>query len=260
VEAELWPDGPVCPHCGVTDQATLMHGKSHHPGLYQCNACREPFTVTVGTLYERSKMPLNKWLAATHLMMASKKSMSALEIGRLLSLSKRTAWFLCHRTRESLCETKPITPLGGQNKVVEADETYFGGKEANKHKSKRQSGMQGGKGKEAVVALVERERRVRSHHVPAVTAKTLGPVPYAQIDGKSYLMTDESAVLSADWRDLLRPRHRQPFDRRRRARRLLAREHGQGIFLDLQAWRLRHVPLRQPAALEALPCRVRLPL
>ena len=73
LEKELWPDGPICPHCGVIDHATLLHGKSHRPGLYQCNGCREPFTVTVGTLYERSKIPLHKWLAATHLMMASEE-------------------------------------------------------------------------------------------------------------------------------------------------------------------------------------------
>jgi hypothetical protein len=77
LERELWPDGPICPHCGVIGQATLMHGESHRPGLYQCNACREPFTVTVGTLHERSKIPLHKWLAATHLMLASKKGMSS---------------------------------------------------------------------------------------------------------------------------------------------------------------------------------------
>ncbi len=102
LEAELWPHGPVCPHCGVVNAATQLHGKAHRPGVYQCNACREQFTVTVGTLYERSKVPLNKWLAATHLMMASKKGMSALEVGRLLKLSRKTAWFLCHRIRESL--------------------------------------------------------------------------------------------------------------------------------------------------------------
>ena len=102
LEARVWRHGRVCPKCGVVDQSTLMKGKTTRPGLYQCNACREPFTVTVGTLYERSKVPLHKWLAVTHLMMASKKGMSALQISRMLGLSYKTTWFLCHRIRESL--------------------------------------------------------------------------------------------------------------------------------------------------------------
>lgn len=183
LEARIWPDGPICPKCGVIDQATLMKGKSHRKGLYQCNACREPFTVTVGTLYERSKIPLNKWLAATHLMMASKKGMSALQIGRMLGLSKKTAWFVCHRIRESLRETKP-EPLGGQNKVVEADESFVGGKAKNR-KGKTPP-------KEAVFALVEREGKVRSRHIPDVAAKTLREAIVTQADRKSYLMTDEA--------------------------------------------------------------------
>ncbi len=194
LEKELWPDGPVCPHCGVVDQATLMQGDSHRPGLYQCNACREPFTATVGTLYERSKVPLHKWLAATHLMLASKKGMSALQIGRLLGLSKKTAWFLCHRVRESLRETYPDM-LGGDGKTVEVDESFVGGLEKNKHRSKRQHKGTGGTGKEAVVALVERGGRVRSQHVPAVNAKTLRPILQAQIDGASVVVTDEGGAL-----------------------------------------------------------------
>ena len=102
LEARLWPQGPICPKCGTIGEATLMQGDSHRSGLYQCNSCREPFTVTVGTLYERSKVPLHKWLAATHLMMASKKGVSALQIGRMLGLSKKTAWFLCHQDSRSL--------------------------------------------------------------------------------------------------------------------------------------------------------------
>jgi transposase-like protein len=114
LEARVWAKGRVCPRCGTVDQSTLMQGKSHRPGLYQCNACREPFTVTVGTLYERSHIPLNKWLAATHLMMASKKGMSALQISRMLGISYKSSWFMCHRIRESLRDTKLDTPLVGR--------------------------------------------------------------------------------------------------------------------------------------------------
>ena len=116
LEGQIWAHGRFCPHCGVVDQSTLMQGKTTRPGLYQCNACREPFTVTVGTLYERSKIPLHKWLAATHLLMAGKKGISALEIGRMLSISKKSSWFLMHRIRESL-PPKALTPMGTDGKV-----------------------------------------------------------------------------------------------------------------------------------------------
>lgn len=191
LETQLWPDGPVCPHCGTINEATLMRGKSHRPGLYQCNGCREPFTVTVGTLYERSKVPLNKWLAATHLMMASKKGMSALQIGRLLGVSKKTAWFLCHRIRESLRETRPEM-LGGDGKAVEFDETYIGGKDKNKHANKRKG--RGGMDKEIAFALVERGGKVRSHHVPSVSAKTLRPILQAQLDADSAVFSDDGGA------------------------------------------------------------------
>lgn len=108
LEARVWPNGPVCPHCKTVDRATLLKGKSHRPGLYQCNACREPFTVTVGTLYESSKIPLHTWLAVTHLMMASKKGMSALQISRMIRRPYKTVWFLCHRIRESLRVVHPV--------------------------------------------------------------------------------------------------------------------------------------------------------
>lgn len=193
LERELWPQGPICPHCGVVDQATLIKGKkqSHRAGLYQCNACRTSFTVTVGTLYERSHVPLNKWLGATHLMMASKKGMSALQISRMIGVTYKTAWFLCHRIRESLRETNPA-PIGGEGTTVEADETYVGGKEANKHKSKRSSRNIGGVGKEMVFSLVERGGKVRSQHMTDISAKNLRPILEAQIAdaSKTRLMTD----------------------------------------------------------------------
>jgi transposase-like protein len=186
LEKQLWPNGPVCPHCGSVDEATLMQGKTTRPGLYKCNGCHQPFTVTVGTLYERSKVPLSKWLAATHLLMASKKGMSAMQIGRMLDLPYKTAWFLMHRIRESLRPAGDVGPLGGANQVVEADETYVGGKAKNRKNQVPK--------KEAVIALVERSGRVRSQHVPKVTAATLKPMLHAQIDLKSYLMTDEAPV------------------------------------------------------------------
>ena len=186
LEARVWKDGRICPHCGVVDQSTLMKGQSHRPGLYQCNACREPFTVTVGTLYERSKVPLNKWLMVTHLLMASKKGMSALQVSRMIGLSYKTTWFLCHRIRESLRDT-PDLKLGGQNKVVEADESYVGGKAKNR--AFREAAP-----KKAVVSLVERDGHVRSFHVANVTASTVRPIIAKNVETVTNLMTDEAPL------------------------------------------------------------------
>jgi transposase-like protein len=191
LEARIWKDGRVCPHCGVIDQSTLMQGKTTRPGLYQCNACREPFTVTVGTLYERSKIPLHKWLAATQLLMSSKKGMSALQIGRLLGISPKSSWFLMHRIRESLRGTD-LEPMGGEGKTVEADETFIGGKEKNKHAKLRNRKNIGGMGKEAVFSLVERGGKVHSQRVANVSAKTLRPILVEQIDNASKLYTDDA--------------------------------------------------------------------
>jgi transposase-like protein len=195
LEGLLWPQGPVCPRCGVMgNRITKLQGKSTRPGVYKCKDCRKPFSVTVGTVMERSHIPLSKWVLAAQLMASSKKSMSALQLQRMLNTNYETAWFLFHRLREAANDVPSSGPLGGQNKVVEADETYIGGKEHNKHKSKRQPGMQGGKGKAAVFSLVERDGYVRSRHVADVTAKTLRNAIVTQADRKSYLMTDEAAV------------------------------------------------------------------
>ena len=185
LEALHWPNGPICPHCG-SDEAKRLNGKSHRPGLVQCNACREQFTITVGTVFERSKVPLHKWLLCNHLLVASKKGMSAHEIHRLLGVTYKTAWFMCHRIRLAMAPTNPA-PLGGPDKVVEADETYVGGKAKNR--AFRQP-----RAKEAVVALVERDGRVASFHVANVTAKELRPLIVTTVHRSSYLMTDESGV------------------------------------------------------------------
>lgn len=187
LEATRWPDGPVCPHCGSIENIHKLAGKAHRPGLYQCNACEGQFSVTVGTLFERSKIPLNKWLLATHLLCASKKGISSHQLHRMLGVTYKTAWFMTHRIRESMREGKFSGPLGGQNKVVEIDETYVGGKAGNR-KSRKVAP------KEAVVALVERDGKVRSFHVARVNSKTLRPIIVKQASRKSYVMTDESAV------------------------------------------------------------------
>jgi transposase-like protein len=191
LEAHLWPQGPVCPHCGTINEATRVCGKkrAHRDGLYMCNACRKQFTVTVGTIFERSHVPLHKWLHAAFLMCASKKGISSHQLHRMLSVTYKTAWFMTHRIREAMRDINP-TPMGGSGKTVEADETYIGGKEKNKHAWQRQKGNIGGTGKEIAFALVERGGKVRSHHVPEVTATTLRPILTAQLDAGSALMTD----------------------------------------------------------------------
>ena len=195
LEARIWPEGPVCPKCGSVAQATLMKGKTTRPGLYQCNHCREPFTVTVNTLYERSHIPLNKWLAATHLLMASKKGMSAMQVHRMLGVSYKSAWFMCHRIRESLRYNEE-GPLGGEGKTVEADETFIGGKEKNKHRNKRLHLGPGGAGKESVFSLVERDGRARSFHMETVSADTLRPILVTQVKRDSSLMTDNANMMN----------------------------------------------------------------
>jgi transposase-like protein len=186
LENLYWPDGPTCRHCGNVDPERIskLAGKSTRPGVYWCNECDKPFTVTVGTVMEDSKIPLNKWVLAFHLMAASKKGMSALQLSRMLGVTYKSAWFLCHRIREAMSPAKP-GPIGGSGKIVESDETVIGGKAKNRAYAKKEPK------KHTVLTLVERDGHSRSFHVANVKAKTLREKIVTTISRKSHLMTDE---------------------------------------------------------------------
>lgn len=195
LEAIRWPNGPVCPHCGVTDQNRPLGGESMGAGWYYCEACKDKFTVRVGSIYERSHIPLHKWLLAFRLMASSKKGVSAHQLHRTLGITYKSAWFLAHRIREAMApHAGSVEPMGGRGRTVEMDETYVGGKETNKHRSKRTPKLQGGSGKEIVISLVERGGKVRSHHVPAVNARNIGKILRAQLKEGSTLYTDQLKV------------------------------------------------------------------
>src|SRR4051812_4997231 len=141
LEAIRWADGVYCPHCGNADQTKLrkLEGKSHRKGLWQCNACREHFTVTVGSVMERSHIGLAKWVLAFHLYAASKKGMSAHQLHRMIGVTYKSAWFMAHRIREAMKEdVKSSGPLGGAGKTIEADETYIGRVDVDKPSPQRQ--------------------------------------------------------------------------------------------------------------------------
>ncbi len=205
LEGLMWPDGAFCPHCGsfaakrLPPQArkvTAEHpGGSIRYGVIQCNDCGDQYTVTVGTVFERSKVPLNKWLLANHLLCASKKGVSGHQMARMLGVTYKTAWFMMHRIREAMKDTHP-GPMGGYGETIEADETYVGGKIKNRSNKQRrnmiaQEGRVSLKSKEAVVSLVERGGRVRSFHVANVNGNTLRHVLVTNADRGSWLMTDD---------------------------------------------------------------------
>ena len=195
MEAIRWPDGPVCPHCRATDGIRRLEGKSHRKGLHQCNSCRGHFTVTNGSVMESSHVPLHKWVLAFHLMAASKKGVSAHQLHRMIHVTYKTAWFMEHRIREAMTDKTPA-PLGGEGKVVEADEAYHGkvetpvpsaqrkGRPYLKRKLKDQ--------KRPILALVERGGKARAQHTPHVTGKTVRDFLVRNADRKSRLHTDES--------------------------------------------------------------------
>jgi transposase-like protein len=184
IEALMWPNGPVCPHCGCSGKIGKVEGKSARPGLYYCGDCKKQFTVTVGTIFERSKVPLSKWWMAIHLMASSKKGMSAHQLHRMLGVAYQTAWFMEHRIREAMRDGA-LSPMGGGGGVVEIDETYIGRKDG--FEVKRGFGH-----KNAVFTLVERGGSARSFHVEDATKDTILPIIRDNLDRETHVMTDEA--------------------------------------------------------------------
>jgi transposase-like protein len=202
LETIRWPNGPVCPHCGAMDRMSKLEGKSHRPGLYDCGHCRDQFTVTVGTVFERSKISLDKWLFAATLMAASKKGVSSKQIERMLGVTYKTAWFMTHRLREAM--KSPGGILGGGGQTVEADETYVGRKPGRKIK-------RGVGHKHAVFSLVERGGKARSWHVVSTMAHTIRPLMDQNLAKDSHLMTDEAGqymVIGPDYASHQTVRHK----------------------------------------------------
>ncbi len=192
LEAELWPNGPVCRHCGCSapEKIAKVGGKkqSHRAGLYYCNECEGQFTVTVGTVLERSKVPLTKWLMAAHMFNSGKNGVSAHEIHRTLGVTYKTAWFMMHRLREAMNELDPPR-MGGRGKSVQADETYYG------NSSKRsKSYRKGHSHKASVVALIEPHGRARAFHVKSANLKEVGKILLRNVHRTSELHTDESRL------------------------------------------------------------------
>jgi transposase-like protein len=202
LEGVLWPEGPVCPHCGVINKAYA----TKRAGVYRCATkfCRKDFTVTMKTVMERSHIALHKWLYAFHLMTSSKKGISAHQLHRTLGVTYRSAWFMAHRIREAMRAGglgASVPPMGGNGKIVEADETYFGPIEAAKIRTKTTSGRKFTKGgrtgpsnKRPIVSLVERGGRVRSFHIASADKVSVQNIVLENIDRESRLHTDESKL------------------------------------------------------------------
>jgi transposase-like protein len=185
VEARLWANGRICPHCGIVDNNGSLNGKTTRVGLYKCYACRKPFTVRIGTIFESSHVKLNIWLQAIYLLCSSKKGISTRQLQRTFGGSMKTAWFLGHRIREAM-RTGELAPMGGAGGIVEVDETFVGRKE----------GVEVKRGwahhKNTVLTLVERGGAARSFHIEEATKKQIAPIVRENIARESHLMTDEA--------------------------------------------------------------------
>lgn len=185
VESRVWPNGPVCPHCGGVERIGKMGGKSTRIGAYKCYQCRKPFTVKVGTVFESSHVPMTLWLQAMFLMTSSKKGVSSNQLHRTLGVTLKTAWFMSHRIRLAM-QKVGLAPMGGEGEVVEIDETVIGRQE-NGPKPRG-----GSHGRNVVLTLVQRGGSARSFHVEGSTIGTLIPIIRANIAAQTAVMTDQA--------------------------------------------------------------------
>src|SRR6185437_5034603 len=196
VEAHVWPDGRICPHCGTVGDSAPLQGKSTRIGVYKCYSCRKPFTVKVGTIFEASHIKLHVWLQAMFLLCGSKKGMSANQLGRTLGVTLKSAWFLAHRIRLAMADDGSSGPLGGDGKVIEADETYMGPREYRFDGDRGEwVGIQGTGGKVRILSLVERGGRVRSIPASGLSPAQVNMHILKNTSLKSRLHTDEAATL-----------------------------------------------------------------
>ena len=182
-EKQRWNGKPVCPHCG-NDKNIYKLGKA---GQYKCSECYKKFTVTVGTVFEGGKAPLQKWFCAMYLITAHSKGISSLQLGKDIGVTQKTAWFMLHRIREMLTEKNPQA----LNNIVESDESFFGGKEKNKHAHKKTEGTQGGSGKAVVLGLLERGGNIKTTQIENREGETLLPIIAEQVTPGATIATDE---------------------------------------------------------------------
>jgi transposase-like protein len=249
LESSRWPSGPVCPFCGQLDTVKLVNGPSMGTGWYYCSDCQDKFTVRVGTLYERSHIPLHKWLLASHLMVASKKGMSALQLSRMLGITYKSAWFMCHRIREGMT---PATrgPIGGQDRTVEADETVIGCKMKNRAFAKKVPK------KHTVLALVDRDGQLLVSRRQC-DGQDLAPNHCSGGGPQVLFHHGRTSELQEAWPRVLRPRHRE-LSRQRvcAAWRFHSRHHRRVPFQTDEARGFRDTPFGQRSPFAPLPCRM----
>ena len=190
IEARLWPNGPVCPHCGGVERIGKLAGKSTRVGTYKCYQCRKPFTVKIGTILESSHVALNIWLQAIYLTVGSKKGISSNQLHRTLGVTLKTAWFMAHRIREAM-RGGDLAPFGSGGGIVEADETFIGRIEGR-------TARQGDHHKYKILALVDRDSgKSRAFVIDRVHALSIAPIILANMDREARLFTDEATAYSA---------------------------------------------------------------